>query len=137
MDSSREEIGTLGETVSNEGPRSIQHPTREFWAELNATLDEFFAVIQASNDRLAELSGEVVKRDSLIALLEAQNTALRTRLGLLDPAPEKAAAFNLRSASVLPGPATPVPASVPIAAPAGPGPARSIWHKLSQLDRDL
>jgi hypothetical protein len=116
-------------------------PSKDFWIELNATLDAFFTVISASKERLAELTAEIAKRDRLISLLDSQNVSLRARLGLADNgAAEKlipCAARTSTAGAREPAEQRPFLSAQDGAAPAGPGPARSIWHKLTKLEREL
>lgn len=79
---------TIDNRASLFTPAEVQtRPDPAFWTELNATIDEFFAVIGQSRTYIAELSSELIKRDAMISVLEAQNVALKARLGIADSAP--------------------------------------------------
>jgi hypothetical protein len=106
-------------------------PNSAFWSELNSTLDEFFTVIGQSRDRIAELSTEVAKRDGIITLLEAQNIALKARLGIADNAP---AARAVGSGPRVQEPIAPPPQTN--SASTEPRKDRGIWGKLTNLERD-
>ena len=99
-------------------------PDPTFWAELNSTIDEFFAVIGQSRARIAELSSEMIKRDAMITLLEAQNLALRARLGIADSMP--------LTRTDDPKPAD--PCATPLSSDRRND--RSIWEKLTNLERN-
>ncbi len=91
-------------------------PDPAFWTELNATIDEFFTVVAQSRTKIAELSLELEKRDAMITLLEAQNVSLKARLGIADSAPN--------------------PPKTNSETPTDRRGHRSIWGKLSDLERD-
>lgn len=104
-------------------PDAPAGPDPAFWAELNSTIDEFFAVIGQSRARIAELSSEMIKRDAMITLLEAQNVALRARLGIADSKPA--------TRTGEPKPAD--PSTTPLSTDRRSD--RSIWEKLTNLER--
>jgi hypothetical protein len=112
-------------------------PSDKFWSDLNSTLDEFFAVLQSSREKVTELSIEIVKRDNLIKLIEAQNSALRARLGLADAKTAELApsAVSRPAAAVIP--LSPNASTTQDASAADAGPMSGIWQKLSKLDRKI
>lgn len=103
----------------------IQNTDPAFWTELNSTIDEFFAVLSQSRARLSELSTEIIKRDAKITLLEAQNVALKARLGIAD---------SERRSPSTDGTLLDPPGS-PAIPPSDRQQGRSIWHKLTNLER--
>lgn len=74
--------------------------------------------------RIADLSSEMIKRDARISLLEAQNVALRARLGIGDSAPPAAGNVD---------PTDPRTAQIPSNDRRND---RSIWEKLTNLERN-
>lgn len=105
----------------------IQNADPAFWTELNATIDEFFSVIAQSRTRLSELSSEIIKRDAKITLLEAQNVALKARLGIADSEHRASSSMSEKLLD---------PPGAPVVPPSNRPQDRSIWQKLTNLERE-